>query len=183
MRFLAAQLTEPSCWSQNDPTDFEREPAVELHSNLDLPLNFAVWFSPWILAGWVQEEVGRLDLDQNDQHSTGQKCNSGDRDALLALLSFSYLIGVFDGEGILRESLQGAGVSLLTSQPPGLLELVCFRRRHRGLLVTLLGRLIVRAIREKLNLRANVLPLWVKRRVHEQAVERLDIARHLDNCD
>jgi len=59
-------------------------------------------------------------------------------------------------------------------------DLVDFRRHSRGRLVTLLGRLLARSVRHHFGLGASSLATPLKHRLHQHAVEWLDIARHMD---
>jgi hypothetical protein len=138
-----------------------------LSGKLDLPADICEWVSPATLGSWVQEEVGKL---------TGDAPRT-----LLSVLSFAYARGIFDTDEILsrcESDIEFQKVSERAALTPE--QLLGVRHKDRGLLVTLTVRLLSRAVVERCAVPASSFPPELKRRLHENAVDRLDNARHMD---
>jgi hypothetical protein len=62
-------------------------------------------------------------------------------------------------------------------------ELTHFRRRHRTLLTELVARVFIRTVSEWFRLSADEIAPYLETYLRRIAIERLDIARHLDAVD
>lgn len=122
---------------------FERAP-------LSVPLNLGEWMEPERLAAWVKEAVCDLN-PQEPQVIRLQNYPAAERpEALLRVLLFSYCTQLYSAsdiaqachnDGLLRELCGG--------QPFFPDQLDRFLHRNRMLLEQLLGKLLIRAVREK----------------------------------
>jgi hypothetical protein len=146
-----------------------------LSGNVVVPLDICDWISPATLTLWIREEVSKLN---------GVVANGEIPKVLRTVLAFAYARGIFDSEEILRLSqsdpafLELCGGVVFTPE-----QLLSVRHKERGVLVTLTVRLLTRAVAEKFKVATAELPPELKRRLHENAVDRLDNARHINRGD
>jgi hypothetical protein len=100
---------------------------------------------------------------------------------LLRLLCFAYATGVFAAKEIESSSFSDPFLrSTCESDPPQARDISRFRRNNRGLLKWLLAQLLKEVLKQKFALGERILPAGLRRFLMEAAVERLDLARHLD---
>ncbi len=144
----------------------------DLNTTTNFPLDLCDWVAPETLRSWVIEELKNV---------TGPGGQAERQNALIAILAFAYARGVFDSEEIVglcrADKLYGSLRGQIDLSWEDLLEA---RHNHRGLLVTLMVRLITRALVEKRGIPSSSLDPALKRRLHESAVDRLDNARNMD---
>jgi hypothetical protein len=141
------------------------------------------WIDPFVLASWVDKELEELRSLTKVEATVDEKteCDPG---VILSVLAYSYAMGVFSSEEIVRNcrtnSALGtlAGGKFLFRQ-----ELTRFRRRHRALLTELVARVFIRAVSEWFGLDVAAIAPYVDTHLRRLAIERLDIARHLDAVD
>jgi hypothetical protein len=141
------------------------------------------WVDPFVLASWVEKEAEGLGPLTRFAAAVDEKpeCEPG---VILSVLAFSYSLGVFSSEEIVRNcrtnSALGtlAGGKFLFRQ-----ELARFRRRHRALLTELVARVFIRAVSEWFGLDYGKIAPYLDTHLRRLAIERLDIARHLDAID
>jgi hypothetical protein len=149
-----------------------------------VPLDLAEWFSRLTLAEWIREETGRLVWDGPQSASADPRENGVGPGILLSVLALGYVTRNFESESIsmaCREDEIYRG--LCGGTIPFARDLIRFRRSNHGLLVTVLSRVFARAVRERSrSIAVPLSPAW-RQSLHEQAVERLDIARHMDRGD
>jgi len=141
------------------------------------------WADPFALSSWVEAEAEALSYGAVMEGAFNQNGESDPR-ILLCVLAYSYAIGIFSSEEIVRSSRTRdafkalSGGKFLIRQ-----ELKWFRCRNRPLLTELVARVFVRAICEWYSLgRTDVAP-YINTHLRRLAIERLDIARHLDSID
>jgi hypothetical protein len=143
-----------------------------LSGNLDLPTDICEWVSPATLSSWVQEETARLN---------GGATHTEVQEALLKVLAFAYCREIFDSEEILRLCDSESELRELSKGTVFTLEhLRSVRHNNRGLLISLTVRLLTRTVAQKCDLAVSDFPPELKRRLHENAVQRLDNAILLD---
>src|SRR5262249_20235374 len=146
------------------------------------PLDLSAWVSRETLLEWIREELSSLDWLRRGAGET--RANQKDRHSMmLMLLSFTYATGLFDSEEVARACHSDSILVQLCENEanvPWTKDLVEFRRKNRGTLIFILKRLLSRVIEEHMGLLAGKLPERWERRLEEEAVERLDIARHMD---
>ena len=145
----------------------------------ELPADISEWVAPSVLAGWVQEEVQALEWHDPEP----VRVLLGNRpQAMLAMLAFAYATRVFDTEEILRACREDPRFrSLCEGAAPFAQDVIRFRRANRGRLVDVVALILTRAVQERFNWLASPLSLEVRRRALANAVERLDIARHMES--
>jgi len=140
------------------------------------------WVDPFVLASWVGTEAEALSHDTGLEEAFDDKTEC-DPNIILSVLAYSYATGVFSSEEIVRNCRTNAafgalsGGKFLFRQ-----ELTRFRRRHRALLTELIGRVYIRAVSEWGIGRSELAP-YLESFLRRMAIERLDIARHLDAVD
>lgn len=141
------------------------------------------WVDPFALASWVVEEAERLSPSTKLDEAFDEKPES-DLSVILTVLAYSYATGVFSSEEIVRNCRTNAafgalaGGKFLFRQ-----ELTRFRRRHRTLVMELVARVFVRAVSECFALGPDKVAPYLDSHLRRLAIERLDIARHLDAVD
>jgi len=141
------------------------------------------WADPFALASWVEQEAEILNHGAriSGVFDSTAEC---DPSMILSVLGYSYAIGVFSSEDIARNSRANnafnalAGGKFLFRQ-----ELTVFRRRNRALLTELVARVFVRAVCEWYGLGRTEVAPYLDSYLRRLAIERLDIARHLDAVD
>lgn len=145
--------------------------------------NLRAWVDPFALAWWVEQEAELTGCNSRMPEMFDHSAESSPR-VILCVLAFSYTVGVCSSEEIVRNCqinsayrVLGGGNYLLRQ------ELIHFRRRHRRLLIELLARIFRRAIKERFSFADAALPASMEEHLRKLAVERLDIARHLDAID
>jgi hypothetical protein len=140
------------------------------------------WVDPFVLASWVGKEAEALGHFTTEE-SVDEKTDC-DPSVILSVLAYSYATGVFSSEEIVRSCRTNAafgalaGGKFLFRQ-----ELTRFRRRHRTLLMELVARVFIRAVSEWFGLSAGKIAPYLDSYLRRMAIERLDIARHLDAVD
>jgi predicted Zn-dependent protease with MMP-like domain len=138
---------------------------------------------PFALASWVVEEAEKLTPSTTLDEVFEEKPEF-DPGIILSVLAYSYTTGVFSSEEIVRNCRTNAAFGALASGKFLFRqELTRFRRRHRTLLMELVARVFVRAVSERFGLSAHEIAPFLDSCLRRVAIERLDIARHLDAAD
>jgi len=146
-----------------------------------LPMDMQEWFSSCTLMEWIEEEVDKLDWNNPEVVGYLNQHPEYHPKAMLCVLSYAYATQVFGSEEIVRKCYADTVLRLLCEgQAPEAEQLMRFRRENRGLLKGILAYVFLRAVREKFNLGARLLPPGLKRYLVNDALERLDVARHMD---
>jgi hypothetical protein len=143
-----------------------------------------LWLDPFLLVAWVREEAQALGCSARMEETFDQPAECGPR-ILLGVLAYAYAMGVFSSEEIVRNCRTNSAFGAL-SEGKFLFrqELTRFRRRHRALLTELLARIFVRSVSERFGFsQGDVVLPYIKTCTHQAAIQRLDIARHLDTSD
>jgi hypothetical protein len=138
---------------------------------------------PFALASWVEKEAEGLNALTRVEATIDEKaeCDPG---IILSVLAYSYALGVFSSEEIVRNCrTNGALTTLAGGKFLFRQELTRFRRRHRALLTELVARVFIRAVSEWFGLSTAELAPYLDTHLRRLAIERLDIARHLDAVD
>lgn len=140
------------------------------------------WVDPFVLASWVEKEADGLGpLARVATIDEKAECDLG---IILSILAYSYALGVFSSEEIVRNCRTNSALSTLAGGKFLFRqELTHFRRRHRALLTELVARVFIRAVSEWFGLGAAKIAPYLDAHLRRLAVERLDIARHLDAAD
>lgn len=149
-----------------------------------LPLNLGEWVEASTLLDWVEDAVESLEWNNPELTKYLQSHPEYRPKALLALLTYAYSTQVLAADDIVRKCETDVIFRLICrDQPPTALELKRFRRENRGLIKGLLIPVFVRAVKAKLCVEDILLPPGFKRYLLDQAIERLDLARHMDTAE
>jgi len=144
-------------------------------STVNVPQDICDWVAPETLHSWVEEEL---------QHLRGPVAAGGKQITLAAVAAFAYARWVFPSKDIHGLCRTDALYSSLCGRGDFSWEdIMAARHKERGLLISLLVRLLARAVAEKYRLAASSMDPALKRRLHESAVERLDIAITMDRAE
>jgi hypothetical protein len=146
------------------------------------PCDLSAWVSRETLLKWIREELASLDW-RSKAPGEAQTYQQDRHSMMLILLSFAYATGLFDSEEVARACHSDAVLTQLCenqTNAPWTKDVVEFRRKNRATLIFILKRLLSRALEEHMDLQPGELPERWKRLLEEEAIERLDIARHMD---
>jgi hypothetical protein len=100
---------------------------------------------------------------------------------MVSILAFAYLNGIFDAEGIVRACHTNPLLRALCAEgAPFPQDLVKFRRRSRTLLLPVVSHLLHRVVEERFRTQLASNDAALARILQENAMSRLDIARHMD---
>ena len=157
------------------------ETSAEGEDLFSLPSDLTEWVEPCRLMEWAEEEVARLDWKQPEVVDHLRRHPAYRPKMMLALLAYAYATQLFASEEIVRRCYEDTVYRLLSEgKAPARADLARFRRENRGLLRGILYQLLVRAIKERFSLGTILLPPGFKRYLLDNAIERLDMARHMD---
>jgi hypothetical protein len=147
---------------------------------LKLPWDLTEWIDLEVLLPWIHEEIDSLNWSNPELLAHLQAHPQYQPKTMLALLTYAYATGVFESEEILRRCYDDARFrSICAEGPPQTAHSIKkFRRDNRGLLKWSLFQLFKRTLKTKLG--EFLLPAGLKRYLVENAVGRLDLARHMD---
>lgn len=138
---------------------------------------------PFLLSSWVREEAHSLGQNARLPEMFSQSVECSPR-ILLCVLGYAYTVETFSSEEIVRNCRTNGALSALSGGKFLFRqELRRFRRRHRALLTDLITRIFMRFVSEWFGLNRRELPVRLKRHLQRAAIDRLDIARHLDASD
>jgi hypothetical protein len=146
------------------------------------PLDVREWVAPSRLAAWSNEEAERFE-GWDDFHPAEllPPVANPKRKMLLRLLSYAYACRVFDSEGIVHKCcFDPLFRNLCGGEPPAPRELWRFRRAHRASLERVLSRLLLRSVQERFALDVAIAQPELEKDLRHRALERLNIARHMD---
>jgi hypothetical protein len=147
-----------------------------------LPLDLTTWVDTSSLLVWIEEEILLLDWN-NPLVVEHLKNHPGYRPkTMLALLCLGYSSQVFSSHEIHSRCHSNPAFALLCDgEVPFANELTRFRRKNRILIAEVLARVFKKIWRSQC-ISAVASDAWEKE-IHDIALARLDIARHMDACD
>jgi transposase len=158
--------------------------AAEEHEQFSLPADLTQWIEPTVLMEWVEEEVEKLEWNQPEVEAYLKHHPDYRPKIMLGLLVYAYATQVLGSDEIAGRCYSDTIFRLISrGEAPSASELMRFRRENRGLLRGMLYQVFVRAIQEHHSTGSILLPPGLKRGLLDSAVERLDIARHMDSLD
>lgn len=161
----------------------ENEPAGG-RDQLNLPLDLTEWVAAGTLADWVEEEVEAFDWSSPNLLDYLKRHPEFRPKEMLSLIAYAYSTQVFSAEEIVRRCYTDTVFRLICKNTaPSGEEIVRFRRENRGLLKGILYGVFVRAVRARFDLNDTLLPPGLKRYLLDKAVDRLNIARHMDSIE
>jgi hypothetical protein len=166
----------------NDMATIEMPPMTE-KEELSIPLDLSVWVPAAQLRDWIMTDVAGLDWTNAGLLELLRKRPDFEPKALLNTMTFAYATGVVPAEEIARRCSEDSEFKAVRPKlPPRIVELKRFRRENRGLFKWCLVQTITRALKTQIVEGDEIerLPPGMRRRVVENACERLDLARHMD---
>jgi hypothetical protein len=151
---------------------------------LNLPRDLREWVTTGELITWVEEEVQQLIPVHHQLLTSMGRSSALPAKTMLSLLVFSYATQVFSSQEIVHSCYSDVAFRLLcTGPPPFPYELVRFRRRNRTLIASILEAVIIRALKYRGDCNGNASNPVILEKSRDWAVERLNIARHMEGCD
>lgn len=156
---------------------------AEAQAELTIPLDLSVWVPAAQLRDWIMADVATLNWTNPDLMELLRKHPDFEPKALLNTMAFALATGVFASEEIERSCSTNADFrGVRPKLPPLASELKKFRKENLGMLKWCVVNVISRALKTQFieGPTIDVLPPGLKRYVVENAIERLELARHLD---
>jgi hypothetical protein len=170
----------PERWGLCEPQQNARR--LDANEVPSLPLDLTTWVDSSSLLVWIEEEILRLDwnnplvVEHLKQHPEYRP------KTMLSLLCLGYSSQVFSSQDIRARCHSHPEFALLCDgEVPFADELTRFRRKNRMLIAEVLAR-VFKKIWQSQCVSALVSGAWEKE-IHDIAMARLDIARHMDACD
>jgi hypothetical protein len=156
---------------------------AEAEAELNIPHDLSVWVPAAQLRKWIMDDVATLNWTNPELLEVLRKHPDFEPKALLNTLAFAYATGVFAAEEVERRcstDLEFRGVR--PKLPPIAGELKRFRKENIGMMKWCLVNVISRALKTQFieGDAIETLPPGLKRHVVQNAIERLELARHMD---
>jgi hypothetical protein len=147
---------------------------------VDVPMNLADWVDTKKLAEWIHQEIAALDRSKPEIAEFFRRPPEARPDLLLAILVYAYATQVFLSDEIIRAChLDPVLNELCDSTPPFRQEIDHFRRKGRPVLEHVLGKVLVRAVKERFNTSGS-LPPGLEYSLLHRAADRVQTARHME---
>jgi transposase len=136
------------------------------------------------LVKWIDEEVSRLNWDNPQLKAHLLTHPEFQPRRLFKLLTTAYLTAIFESEEIEDRCYTDPLLRDICGRQaaPQRQSIGRFRRDNRGLLRWLMEQVLTRTMRTHFEVETGRLPAGLKRYLHENATERLELARHLDRA-
>ncbi len=148
---------------------------------LIFPFDLREWAPTEILSRCIREKIETLNWGNPELIAYLSRHPKYRPKELLTLLSWAYSTGVFESQVIEQNCFSDAGYrSICVDFTPTAAQLSRFRRENRGLLKWIMAEILKEALKEKYSLGNTLLPAGLRRFLVNTAVERLDLARHMD---
>lgn len=154
-----------------------------MEEELSIPLDLGLWVPVSQLREWIMSDVATLDWTNEGLLELLRQHPDFEPKALMNVMTLGYATGIFAAEEIARHcSEDPAFRGVRPRLPPIASEMKKFRRANRGLLKWCLAQVITRALKTQFieGDSIQVFPPGLRRYIVENAVERLDLARHMD---
>ena len=156
---------------------------TEPQERLVLPWDLTEWVEKRQLLQWTEQAIGSLDWSSPELLEYLRAHPEYQPKSMLSLLTYAYATGVYESDEIVRNCYEDAAFRALShGQVPTTNSIGRFRRDNRGLLKWALEQLLKRALRAKYSLGDGLLPSGLRRHLMDLAVERLNMARHMDRA-
>ena len=183
-------MTERSCRFGPTPNRMTRrtvntensEPAAR-GNRLEIPWDLSEWADRPTLLRWIVADIDTLDWGNAELVEFLRTHPDYRPKLLLQLLTYAYATSAFESSDV--ESLYNSDPtfrSLDWDQPLKLTSIRRFRRENRGLFKWTLFQVLQKAIRTRFDVGERLLPAGLKRRLVENATERIDLARLMDSA-
>ena len=147
-----------------------------------IPLDLSEWIDKSVLRSWVIDAIELWNWNNPELAVILKRHPAFEPKALFDTLTFAYLTSIFGSDEIARCcSTDPEFAELRPRLRPTEEELSLFRRLNRGLLKLSLAEVTLRAVRSQcLDSEMRLVPPGLRRAIINDAVMRLDIARHMD---
>ena len=167
----------------NETATMEMPAMATLEGELSIPYDLSEWVPVAELRQWIMTEVAQLDWTSAEILELLRQHPHFEPKALLNTMTLAYATGIFTAEEIARRCSTDIEFRAVRPKlPPVSTEMIAFRKENRGVLKWTLAQAITRAVKSQFveGDAIETLPAGLRRAVIENAVERLDLARHLD---
>jgi hypothetical protein len=167
----------------NETATLEMPVTMANDDELSIPLDLSQWVPVPHLREWITSDVSTLNWASAELMGVLRQNPAFEPKALLNTMALAYATGVFTAEEIARRCSTDIEFRPVRPKlPPITADLKAFRKENRPVFKWCLTNLITRALKTQLVEGDSVedLPPGVRRYVVENAVERLELARHLD---
>jgi len=155
----------------------------EPQEKLSFPCDLTEWVDKKQLLQWIEEEIGGLDWSSPELLEYLEAHPEYQPKSMLCLLTYAYATGAYESDEIVRNCYEDKAFrALAQGRVPATNAIGRFRRDNRGLLKWALEQLLKRALRAKYSLGDTLLPAGLRRHLTDLAVERLNMARHMDRA-
>jgi hypothetical protein len=150
---------------------------------LVLPWDLSEWVEKEQLLQWIDQEIGALDWSNPELLEYLRSHPEYQPKSMLGLLTYAYATGVYESDEIVRNCYEDQAFRALSQgQVPTTHSIGRFRRDNRGLIKWALEQMLKRALRTKYSLGDMLLPSGLRRHLMDLALERLNMARHMDRA-
>ena len=152
-------------------------------AELSIPLDLKEWVPVSQLRDWIMTDVATLDWTNDELMEFLRRHPEFEPKALLNTMTLAYVTGVFNAEEIARRCSSDVEFRAVRPKlPPIPAELKAFRKANRAIFKWVLAQVITRALKTQFEEGEAIesLPMGLRRYVLDNAVERLELARHLD---
>lgn len=150
---------------------------------VSIPLDLSEWVPTSQLSEWILSDVATLDWINPELLELLRQYPEFEPKALLNTMTLAYATGIFGAEEISRQCSTNPDFRMVRPKlPPLASEMQQFRKENRGVFKWCLAQVLTRALKAQLKEgdEIDTLPAGLRRLVVENAIERLDIARHMD---
>lgn len=163
--------------------DVMERPPVEIEEAVYLPTDLSEWVSKAQLRAWIVEYVDSMNWENPELKELLRRNPDFEPKALLCTIVLAYAIGLFGSEDVMRACSRDPEFKpIRPSLPPLLQDFGTFRKLNRLLIHEAMENIITRALMTQFVEAETLtrLPAGLRRLVVNNALERLNIARHLD---
>jgi hypothetical protein len=147
-----------------------------------LPWDLGDWVDKRLLKEWVTSELDTLNWGDPRLTEYLQKHPQYRPRELLAVCVYAYATGLVESEEIAGQCVREPELrQVCGGYSPSAREISRFRKENRGVIRWVLTQSLKRCLRERFGL-GTLIPPGLRRRIEENASERLDLARHMDRA-
>lgn len=150
---------------------------------LRIPMDLTEWVPAEELMKWINMEVETLDWANPELETWLQIHPDYQPKQMLRLLTYAYLTGMFESDEIVSACRTNVNLRVLSeSYFPNSKAIGRFRKENRALLKWALVQVLKRALQGRLGSGEGRVPAGLRQALVDSAVERLDLARHMDRA-
>lgn len=163
--------------------EMELPPMTAESGELSIPHDLSQWVPVPQLRDWIMTDVGTLNWTESGLLEQLRQHPDFEPKAWLNTMVLGYATGIFGAEEIARQcSTNPEFRGVRPKLPPIAAQLKQFRKENHALFKWCLAQIITRALTSQFIEGPTIdrLPVGLRRYVLENAIERLDIARHMD---